>query len=205
MEEPLNQSPVRKLFALQMVESIMVTVNYDQPKAIEAAIKANRFDGTDLQVPPSQIPLVGRGKVNYQVSLYNFAMSKCVDQIFKEFSNGFALRLADPLTTLLYQLRLREWLRLRYQAQLPDLLRKHQMLKHRLPLLNHRLPLLKHLLRKHWLANLFYSTNGELSCMAIIGDVSGKCQLTTDKESPDGVWRGDYWFPCVPSVMSSDA
>lgn len=113
--ESLSDAIVAQLEARfeAFVGRVMVLVDYSKPDAIARAIEENNFDSKYLGLQASEIPLVGNGKVGREVhevhfgkTMYNRDLPATLKAhgISLGYKKGF--RFPDPLTTLLYALKL---------------------------------------------------------------------------------------------------
>lgn len=100
----------------EVMDSSMISVDYDQVNAIARAIKAGGFDSKSFRgVDLSEIPLCGTGKATYEVLELPWDGSIYINNSFLKL-DSWDLVLADPLTAL------------RYASKLPSDRRERKML-----------------------------------------------------------------------------
>ncbi len=89
----------------EIVDMVSIRTNYDAPNAIANAIEGNRFDEKYLALKPEQIPIVGSGEVDHEVGEVHFN-EHLINRDVIAMIDGRGYRFADPLTTLLYAIKL---------------------------------------------------------------------------------------------------
>lgn len=86
-----------------------IFVDYGKPDEISEAVRLGRFENEVFRVDQSMIPLVGRGLAWHTVSECCFNLPKTTWNVIDYFQNpDCPLKLADPLTALLYAAQLSE-------------------------------------------------------------------------------------------------
>ena len=88
----------------EIIEMVAIHSSY-QPNAIAMAIDENHFDATCLNLAPEQIPLMGSGEVEHEVSALHLNEYLTTREVMAKVDER-DFKFADPLTTLLYALKL---------------------------------------------------------------------------------------------------
>lgn len=91
--------------ASEVADSFMISVNYDQVDAIAKAVEAGKFDYKYINVDLDDVPLVGTGQADNEVLELHLGRQIYSRDLPAELDSR-ELEFADPLTALLYAVKL---------------------------------------------------------------------------------------------------
>lgn len=91
--------------AAEIIDMVAIHSDYTALNAIAKALDDNRFDTKYLELRPEQIPLMGSGEVDHEVGEVHLNQYLTTREVMAKIDER-GYKFADPLTALLYALKL---------------------------------------------------------------------------------------------------